>query len=157
MLKSTGILLAGKINRSQVSSLETTNKPEVAGGDWPVQPTATPNIPPRNKGSIAGLLKGNRWLISSDHKAGYLIGGGGVGCGGVGWPVMWCWWLLRPGAYQASICFSRLLASQLKTNPRGCWGRMSNGTYNWIFKWNQNLLFWGDIFFFAKEMGMQVE
>ena len=31
---------------------------------------------------------------------------------------MWCWWRLRPGAYQASICFSRLLASQLHKSPR---------------------------------------
>ncbi len=35
-------------------------------------------------GHIAGLIKGNQWLISPDHKAGYFLGG----CtwpGGVGW------------------------------------------------------------------------
>ena len=31
--------------------------------------------PPRNKGLIAGLIKGNQWLISPDHKAGYFWGG----------------------------------------------------------------------------------
>ena len=30
---------------------------------------------PRNKGLIAGLIKGNQWLISPDHKAGYFWGG----------------------------------------------------------------------------------
>ena len=33
-------------------------------------PTLTPRTPPpRNKGLIAGLIKGNWWLISPDHKA----------------------------------------------------------------------------------------
>ena len=31
--------------------------------------------PPRNKGLIFGLIKGNQWLISPDHKAGYFWGG----------------------------------------------------------------------------------
>ena len=31
--------------------------------------------PPRNKGLIAGLIKGNQWLISPDHKAGHFWGG----------------------------------------------------------------------------------
>ena len=35
--------------------------------------------PPRNKGLIAGLIKGNQWLISPDHKALFL---GGVALGG---------------------------------------------------------------------------
>ena len=30
--------------------------------------------PPRNKGLIAGLIKGNHWLISPDNKAGYFWG-----------------------------------------------------------------------------------
>ena len=29
-----------------------------------------------NKGLIAGLIKGNQWLINTDHKAGYFLGGG---------------------------------------------------------------------------------
>ena len=42
------------------------------------QPTPPGHVtPPRNKGLIAGLIKGNQWLISPDHKAGY--GPGGVG------------------------------------------------------------------------------
>ena len=41
---------------------------------------------PRNKGLIAGLIKGNQWLISPDHKAGYFWGG--TWPGGVGWPAM---------------------------------------------------------------------
>ena len=32
-------------------------------------------LPPRNKGLIAGLIKGNQWLISPDHKALFLWGG----------------------------------------------------------------------------------
>ena len=40
------------------------------------QPTPPgPRTPPRNKGLIAGLIKGNQWLISPDHKAGYFWGG----------------------------------------------------------------------------------
>ena len=34
--------------------------------------------PPRNKGLIAGLIKGNQRLMSPDHKAGYFFGGGYV-------------------------------------------------------------------------------
>ena len=35
-----------------------------------------PNVPPQiHKGLIAGLIKGNQWLISPDHKAGYFLGG----------------------------------------------------------------------------------
>ena len=37
--------------------------------------------PPRNKGLIAGLIKGNRRLISPDHKA-IFLGGGYVARGG---------------------------------------------------------------------------
>ena len=48
-----------------------------------------PNVPsPRNKGLIcliAGLMKGNHWLISPDHKALFLEG---VCKGGVGWPAI---------------------------------------------------------------------
>ena len=36
---------------------------------------AGPSTPPRNKGLIAGLIKGNQTLISPDHKAGYFWGG----------------------------------------------------------------------------------
>ena len=37
------------------------------------QPTPPPLMyPPRNKGLIAGLNKGNHWLVSPDHKAGYF-------------------------------------------------------------------------------------
>ena len=41
------------------------------------QPTPPgPRTPPkRNKALIAGLIKGNQWLISPDHKAGYFWGG----------------------------------------------------------------------------------
>ena len=39
--------------------------------------------PPRNKGLVAGLIKGNQWLISPDHKAG-LFWGRDVARGG-GW------------------------------------------------------------------------
>ena len=35
--------------------------------------------PPRNKGWIAGRMKGNQWLISPDHKAGYFWKGGTLG------------------------------------------------------------------------------
>ena len=35
----------------------------------------TPPPPPRNKGLIAGLLKGSQWLISPKNKAGYFWGG----------------------------------------------------------------------------------
>ena len=31
-----------------------------------------PNVPPRNKGLLAGLIKGKQWLISPDHKALFL-------------------------------------------------------------------------------------
>ena len=37
-------------------------------------------VSPRNKGLIAGLIKGNQWLISPDHKALFL---GRVALGGV--------------------------------------------------------------------------
>ena len=37
--------------------------------DW-----SPPNVPPRNKGLIASLIKGNHWLISPDHKVGYFLG-----------------------------------------------------------------------------------
>ena len=33
------------------------------------QPTPNLYTPPRNQGLIAGLIKGNQWLISPDHKA----------------------------------------------------------------------------------------
>ena len=44
------------------------------------QPTPPGHVPPpRNKGLIADLIKGNQWLISPDHKAlflgGYVRGG----------------------------------------------------------------------------------
>ena len=39
----------------------------------PPPPKATP---PSNKGLIAGLIKGNQWLINPDHKALFLRGGG---------------------------------------------------------------------------------
>ena len=38
-----------------------------------------PRTPARNKGLIAGLIKGNQWLINPDHKALFL---GGVCQGG---------------------------------------------------------------------------
>ena len=44
---------------------------------WSTYPPG-PRTPPRNKGLIAGLIKGNQWLISHDHKA-LLLGGGYVG------------------------------------------------------------------------------
>ena len=47
----------------------------------PTPPRAT--YPPPE---IAGLIKGNQWLISPDHKAGYFWGG--TWSGGVGWPAM---------------------------------------------------------------------
>ena len=40
-----------------------------------IQPTPPKGTPPRNKGLIAGLIKGNQWLIRPDHKAGYFWGG----------------------------------------------------------------------------------
>ena len=45
------------------------------------QPPPGPRTPPRNKGLIAGLIKGNQWLISPKKKALFLRGGtlGGVG------------------------------------------------------------------------------
>ncbi len=43
-------------------------------------PKATP---PSNKGLIFGPIKGNRWLINPDHKAGYFLGGVALGGGGV--------------------------------------------------------------------------
>ena len=46
------------------------------------QPPPGPRTPPRNKGLIAGLIKGNQWLISPDHKALFL---GGVRGPGGGW------------------------------------------------------------------------
>ena len=47
----------------------------------PTPPRVTYPLP-RNKGLIAGLIKGNQWLISPDHKALFL--GGLRGPGGVG-------------------------------------------------------------------------
>ena len=48
------------------------------------QPTPRATYPPRNKGLIAGLIKGNQWLISPDHKANNFWGGvRGPGGGGV--------------------------------------------------------------------------
>ena len=44
------------------------------------QPPPRPRTPLRNKGLIAGLIKGNQWLISPDHKA--LFVGGGTWPGG---------------------------------------------------------------------------
>ncbi len=41
-----------------------------------------PRTPPRNKGLIFGLIKGNQWLISPDHKA-LFLGGGGYVWGGL--------------------------------------------------------------------------
>ena len=42
----------------------------------PPQSYPPPKLPPpSNKGLIAGLIKGNQWLISPDHKAGYFLGG----------------------------------------------------------------------------------
>ena len=46
--------------------------------------------PPRNKGLIAGLIKGNQWLISPDHKAGYFLGEG-TWPGGRGWLTSHDW------------------------------------------------------------------
>ena len=37
---------------------------------YPPPPKAIP--PPRKKGLIAGLIKGNQWLINPDHKALFL-------------------------------------------------------------------------------------
>ena len=41
------------------------------------QPTPPGNLhpPPRNKGLRAGLIKGNQWFTSPDHKALFLGGG----------------------------------------------------------------------------------
>ena len=39
------------------------------------QPTPPLTYPPRTKGLIAGLIKGNQQLISPDHKACYFWGG----------------------------------------------------------------------------------
>ena len=35
-----------------------------------------PSGAPPSKGLIAGLIKGNQWLMNPDHKAGYFLGGG---------------------------------------------------------------------------------
>ncbi len=48
----------------------------------PTPPRASQETPLRNKGLIAGLIQGNQWLISHDHKDGYFWG---VRHGGVGW------------------------------------------------------------------------
>ena len=41
------------------------------------QPPPKRHVPPSqiHKGLIAGLIKGNQWLIGPDHKAGYFWGG----------------------------------------------------------------------------------
>ena len=46
--------------------------------DWSVNRGPASNVtPPRNNGLIAGLIKGNQWLIHPDHKAGDLFLGRG--------------------------------------------------------------------------------
>ena len=47
------------------------------------QPTPPYRTPPRNKGLIAGLIKGNQRLISPDHKALSISGAGYVARGGL--------------------------------------------------------------------------
>ena len=37
--------------------------------------TPPKTTPPSNKRLIAGLIKGNQWLIHPDHKADYFLGG----------------------------------------------------------------------------------
>ena len=58
---------------------------------WLVNQTPPGHVPPpRNKGLIAGLIKGNQWLISPDHKAGYFCGGyGGGGLVDEPWYLEW--------------------------------------------------------------------
>ena len=53
---------------------------------WLVNQPPPLTYPPRNKGLIfgLGLIKGNQWLISPDHKAGYFWGVCYVALGG-GW------------------------------------------------------------------------
>ena len=51
------------------------------GFDGKVAPLWLVNLPPptnplRNKRLIAGLIKGNQWLISPDHKALFCVKGG---------------------------------------------------------------------------------
>ena len=50
-------------------------------GNLRVPTPPRPRLPPRNKALIAGLIKGNQWLINPDHKAGYFLGGGSLGGG----------------------------------------------------------------------------
>ena len=52
--------------------------------------------PPLTYPPIAGLLKENRWFISPDHKAGYLMGGGGT-----------LWWGLVDQSCDADGCWGR--------------------------------------------------
>ena len=59
-----------------------------------------PNLPPRARGLIAGHIKGNRWLLSPDHKALFLPRGkltshlfSGCLCPGSQPPSKW-WFLL---------------------------------------------------------------
>ena len=40
------------------------------------RPTPPPNVTPRNQDLIAGLIKGNQWFISPDHKAKHFWGWG---------------------------------------------------------------------------------
>ena len=46
-----------------------------------VLPPPKLRFPLRNKGLIAGLIKGNQWLINPKHKAGYFLGGVALGGG----------------------------------------------------------------------------
>ena len=63
-------------------TMESTSQTKIMAG----QPTPPDVETLRNKGLIAGLAKGNQWLIGPDHKAlslgGYLFFWGGAG--GVG-------------------------------------------------------------------------
>ena len=65
--------IAGFLEIRQVRSnlnLKRSSQPSIRNKNQPQRP---PN-PPSNKGLIAGLIKGNQWLINPDHKAGYFLG-----------------------------------------------------------------------------------
>ena len=65
-------LVSGRVMEPEMFTLRL--KRRTNNTSIPIIMTGQPTPPSRNKCLIAGLIKGNQWLISPDHKAGYFWG-----------------------------------------------------------------------------------
>ena len=101
------------------------------------QPTPPQRPPPRNKGLIAGLIKGKHGLISPDHKAGYFWGGGYVGFGGGRLTIAMKSWICWFDAWKKNQILSTMVELTGSRSLAGWYLDVPLEVSKWLVSWLQ--------------------